>query len=325
MNEKNLKEIPIFFSIDDGYIPCLGVAIKSIEENASKNYLYHMIVLYTDMSEENIKNIKSEFETDNFKIDFCNLSERIKEKEDVLSVRLRDYYSNTIYYRLFIQEEFPQYDKAVYIDSDIVVLDDIAKLYNTELGDHLLGAVPEGVVNHGPKVFAEYVKAFIGVVPERYFNSGVLVMNLKEMRKSKILQKFIYLIDKYNIDTVAPDQDYLNALCKDRVVYLPEEWDKMPDFGDNYQDIKEIYLIHYNMFRKPWHYDDVAYQDAFWKYAKKTSYYEILQNELKNFGEDKKEINLKGGEKMATYCATIMTNKVTFVTLMKEVEEKFGN
>ena len=41
------KEIPIFFSIDDGYIPCLGVAIKSIQENAKDEFNYHIYVLYT--------------------------------------------------------------------------------------------------------------------------------------------------------------------------------------------------------------------------------------------------------------------------------------
>lgn len=318
------KEIPIFFSIDDGYIPCLGVAIKSIQANAKDEFNYHIYVLYTQMSEENINNIKTEFDKDNFIIDFYNIEENVKEKAETLSVRLRDYYSNTIYYRLFIQNEFPQYDKALYIDSDIVLVDDIAKLYNRELGDHLLGVVRDGVVEYGPEILREYVKNFVCVPVEQYFNSGVLVMNLKEMRKAKIEERFLYLIDKYNIDTVAPDQDYLNVLCQGRTLMIPESWDKMPDFCGGYPDINDLHLIHYNMFRKPWHYADVAYQEAFWKYAKQTSYYDTLQNELKNYPQAKKEADFKGAEGMNTYCSAIMTNKINFKTIYDDAVAKFG-
>lgn len=318
------KEIPIFFSIDDGYIPCLGVAIKSIQANAKDEFNYHIYVLYTQMSEENINNIKTEFDKDNFIIDFYNIEENVKEKAETLSVRLRDYYSNTIYYRLFIQNEFPQYDKALYIDSDIVLVDDIAKLYNRELGDHLLGVVRDGVVEYGPEILREYVKNFVCVPVEQYFNSGVLVMNLKEMRKAKIEERFLYLIDKYNIDTVAPDQDYLNVLCQGRTLMIPESWDKMPDFCGGYPDINDLHLIHYNMFRKPWHYADVAYQEAFWKYAKQTSYYDVLQDALKNYPQEKKEADFKGAEGMNTYCSAIMTNKINFKTIYDDAVAKFG-
>jgi len=318
------KEIPIFFSIDDGYIPCLGVAIKSIQANAKDEFNYHIYVLYTQMSEANINNIKTEFAKDNFTIDFYNIEENVKEKAETLSVRLRDYYSNTIYYRLFIQNEFPQYDKALYIDSDIVLVDDIAKLYNRELGDHLLGVVRDGVVEYGPEILREYVKNFVCVPVEQYFNSGVLVMNLKEMRKAKIEERFLYLIDKYNIDTVAPDQDYLNVLCQGRTLMIPESWDKMPDFCGGYPDINDLHLIHYNMFRKPWHYSDVAYQEAFWKYAKQTSYYDTLQDALKSYPQEKKEADFKGAEGMNTYCSAIMTNKINFKTIYEDAVAKFG-
>lgn len=318
------KEIPIFFSIDDGYIPCLGVAIKSIQANAKDEFNYHIYVLYTQMSEENINNIKTEFAKDNFIIDFYNIEDNVKEKAETLSVRLRDYYSNTIYYRLFIQNEFPQYDKALYIDSDIVLVDDIAKLYNRELGDHLLGVVRDGVVEYGPEILREYVKNFVCVPVEQYFNSGVLVMNLKEMRKAKIEERFLYLIDKYNIDTVAPDQDYLNVLCQGRTLMIPESWDKMPDFCGGYPDINDLHLIHYNMFRKPWHYSDVAYQEAFWKYAKQTSYYDTLQDALKSYPQEKKEADFKGAEGMNTYCSAIMTNKINFKTIYDDAVAKFG-
>ena len=98
-------------------------------------------------------------------------------------------------------------------------------------------------------------------------------MNLREMRKSKIEEKFIYMLTKYNLQTICPDQDYLNVLCRDRVIYLNESWDKMSQFGTA-MDEDEISIIHYNMFRKPWHYKDANYSSLFWKWAKKTEFFD---------------------------------------------------
>ena len=128
--------------------------------------------------------------------------------------------------------------------------------------------------------FRRYANLGVGVEYTKYFNSGVLLMNLDEYRKEQIQQRFIYLLIKYNFDTAAPDQDYLNVLCYNKVHYIDKSWDKMP-VGDEYEG--ELNLIHYNNFRKPWFYDDVPYGEYFWEYAKKTDYYEDILEIKKNF------------------------------------------
>ena len=55
---KELKEIPIFFAIDDQYTPFLAVALKSLIENANKDYKYLIKVLHTNVQEEHMKQIK---------------------------------------------------------------------------------------------------------------------------------------------------------------------------------------------------------------------------------------------------------------------------
>ncbi len=316
----NLKqEIPIFFSADDNYIPCLAVAIQSLKDNASKENNYKLIILNSKMTDEGKKQVK-QFETDNIKINFADISKATSKMSKELELRCRDYYSETIYYRMFIPSQFPEYDKAIYLDSDIVIQEDIANLYNIDLGDNLLGAVMDSVVANDES-FRKYAKVALGLESyKKYFNSGVLLMNLKEMRKANIEKKFIYLLLKYNLDTIAPDQDYLNILCKDRVKYLPETWDKMPDFGKRYE-ASELHLIHYNMFRKPWHYADVPYSDVFWKYAKKTPYYDELQKELASYSEEAKKEDSEGNVKLVGYSNMIMAQDVKFVDIIKETED----
>ncbi len=312
------SEIPIFFSADDNYIPCLSVAIHSLIANSNEENNYRIIILHTGMSLLGKAEVKR-METNNVRISFQNISHITTKLKKALALRLRDYYSETIYYRMFIPSMFPEYEKAIYLDADIALQDDIANFYNTDLGDNLLAGVPDQVIGSVP-VFTRYAKEALGIAPNHYFNSGVLLMNLREMRKSRIEEKFLYRLINYNLDTVAPDQDYLNILCKGRVKYLPETWNKMPDYGKVYKT-EELHLIHYNMFRKPWHYDDVRYQESFWNYAKETRYYDTLKKTLESYPEESKQADIKGAEKLEDYARQIMKQEFKFADIDDELDE----
>ena len=314
MNKPN--EIPVFFASDDNYIPCLAVAIHSLEKNASKKNNYKLIILHSGMSEKGKQEIK-EFEQENIKIDFKDISNIENDLKDDLALRLRDYYSSTIYYRIFIGSLFPEYHKAVYIDSDVVLLDDIANLYNTDLEGNIIGAIPDGVV-HDSKKLQDYVEVNDGVENKKYFNSGVLVIDLDKFRETRVEERFVRILTKYNCDTIAPDQDYLNILCKDKVKYLPLSWDKMPDYCEHL-DEKDLHLIHYNMFRKPWHYRDVEYSDIFWKYAKETKYYDELKKELESYTDEQRQKDAKGGENMVVMAENIMKSNQKFTDIKEDM------
>lgn len=314
MNKPN--EIPVFFASDDNYIPCLAVAIHSLEKNASKKNNYKLIILHSGMSEKGKQEIK-EFEQENIKIDFKDISNIENDLKDDLALRLRDYYSSTIYYRIFIGSLFPEYHKAVYIDSDVVLLDDIANLYNTDLEGNIIGAIPDGVV-HDSKKLQDYVEVNDGVENKKYFNSGVLVIDLDKFRETRVEERFVRILTKYNCDTIAPDQDYLNILCKDKVKYLPLSWDKMPDYCEHL-DEKDIHLIHYNMFRKPWHYRDVEYSDIFWKYAKETKYYDELKKEFESYTDEQRQKDAKGGENMVAMAESIMKSNQKFTDIKENI------
>lgn len=267
----NNKIIPIFFATDDNYVPYLAVAIKSMLENASSDYFYKIHILTEGISNKNKDRLKA-YETPNSEITYIELSNYIAKIKDRLTSTLRDYYTESIFYRIFIASLCPEYDKAIYLDCDIVVLGDISKFYNIDLEDNILGAITDDVIN-GNEDFKIYSQLGVGVDPDKYFNSGVLLMNLDEYRKQKIQQRFVYLLIKHNFETAAPDQDYLNVLCKNKIKYIDKGWDKMST-DTNFDG--ELNLIHYNNFKKPWLYDNVPYEEHFWKYAKMTDFYEDI-------------------------------------------------
>ena len=281
--ENNLDVIPIFFAVDDGYIPFLAVALQSLIENSSKNYYYSIKILYTNIEEENKQKI-SKYKKENVNIEFVDLNYYIKKVKDKLYTR--DYYTKTTYFRLFIPNLYPQYDKAIYLDSDIVVLGDIAELYNVNMGNNLIAAAPDDVIQT-TKVFQEYAEKVVGVADYRnYFNAGILLMNLDEFRKFNFQEKFLYLLETIKF-TVAQDQDYLNRLCKGKVKIIDKAWDRMPIAIDDMKE-EDIKVIHYNLAYKPWHFENVLYKTYFWKYAQKTEFYKQIEDIRKSYTEEER-------------------------------------
>ena len=286
--ENNLEVIPIFFAVDDGYMPYLAVALESLIDNASKNYYYSIKILYTNINEENKKRI-NKYQRDNVNIEFVDLNYYIEKVKDKLYTR--DYYTKTTYFRLFIANLYPQYNKAIYLDSDIIVLGDISELYNVELGNNLIAAAPDDVIQT-TKVFQEYAEKVVGVADYRnYFNAGILLMNLDEFRKFNFQEKFLYLLETIKF-TVAQDQDYLNRLCKGKVKIIHKGWDRMPIAVDDIP-IEEIKIVHYNLADKPWRYDNVRYGEYFWEYAKKTEYYDFICKAKESYTEEQRFADLQ--------------------------------
>lgn len=279
----NNKEIPIFFAIDDGYTPFLAVALKSLLVNANKDYNYSIKVLHTNVGEVHKNQIKK-FECENVNVEFVDLSYYIEKVQDKLYTR--DYYTNTTYFRLFLPELYPQYDKVLYLDSDIIVVGDISELYNTDMGTNLVAAAPDDIIQT-QKVFQDYAELVVGVAKyQHYFNAGVLLMNLDELRKFKFQEKFLYLLGKVKF-SVAQDQDYLNRLCKGRTTIVSHDWDVMP-YVNNETKEEDIKLIHYNFAYKPWHFEDIVYSEYFWKYAKETEFYEEILEIRNSYTEEQK-------------------------------------
>lgn len=290
-----MNKINLFFAIDDNYCPFLSTAVYSMLKNANKNYKYDIYVLHNGINADNQEIIKNQIKNE-ASIEFVDVLEFVdmKEKLDVLADKLvtRDYYTKTTYYRLFIPNMFPHLEKALYLDSDIVITGDIAELYNVELGENLVGAVPDMAVQNTP-VFVDYVENALGVKGDRYFNAGILLMNLNQMRKENFEDQFINLLGKYSF-RVAQDQDYLNVLTKDRVQYVDNSWNVQP-VPNNICKVDKINLIHYNMLWKPWIYEGIDYADVFWDYAKASPMYDKIVAIKDAVTDECRENKLKGG------------------------------
>lgn len=306
------KIIPIFFTIDDGYAPFLSVAVNSAIKNSSSDRQYKAIVLYQSLTEENKCKLKS-LETENFKVELTPMKANFEQLDDRMSNRLRcDYFTLTIYFRLFIPAMFPEYDKGIYIDSDVVLTDDIANLFDIDIGDNFIGACNDLSIADIPPLVA-YTEQAVGMKKTEYINSGVLLMNLKKMRECDIEGHFLDLLSTYHFDSVAPDQDYLNAMCNQKIYYLDAAWDAMPN--DARPKLEKTSLIHYNLFSKPWCYDNVQYEEEFWKYAEDSGYLDEIKAYKAAYSDEKKQEDSKCLELLVRRGAEIIENEITFKKL----------
>ncbi|MCQ2523408.1 MAG: 1-acyl-sn-glycerol-3-phosphate acyltransferase [Lachnospiraceae bacterium] len=274
--------IPVFYACDDGYAKYLIVSITSLIAHASAKKKYNIHVLYTSMSDENMNKLLK-LSTKNVSILFHDVSKELAKMKSKLAIR--DYYSATTYYRFFIPDMFPEYDKALYIDADTIVLSDVAEFYNYHLGNNLVGAVQDMLVKND-KIYGKYVEDVLNVSRAAYFNAGVLLINLIRFRKNRIKNQFSELLNLYTF-VVAQDQDYLNILCQDNILWVDSKWNvQMTEKQIREED--EIGIVHYNLAEKPWHYKNGKYADYFWRYAEKTSEYEEILAVLNSFDADAK-------------------------------------
>ena len=309
------REIPIFFTIDDSYAPFLAVALNSAIKNSDPQRNYKAIVLYQDLGADNISRLQS-LQTENFKIELMPIRANMEALDDRMSNRLRcDYFTLTIYFRLFIPSMFPQYDKGIYIDSDVVLTDDIAKLFDIDIGENYIGACNDLSIADIPPLVA-YTEKAVGVNAKEYINSGVLLMNLKKMRDDDLEGHFLSLLNKYHFDSIAPDQDYLNAMCNGKIYYLEEKWDTMPN--DAKPMLTETSLIHYNLFSKPWCYDGIQYEKQFWNYAQDCGFIDEIREFKASYTEDKKKTDSECLELLVRRGMEIPENDITF----KKMNEK---
>lgn len=285
--------VPVVFAADDNYVSQLTTTVYSAMKNADPSYFYDVVVLQRNIAWDKQERLRDFFKQfPNMSLRFTNVERELSGHD--LSIN-NAHISIETYYRFLIQKLLPFYDKVLYLDSDIVINGDIAKLYNTDLQGKLLGAIRDIDflanlnVKHGKRM--GYAKNVLKMKnPYDYFQAGVLVLNTKAMRERYTIRQWLTYAS--NPAFIYNDQDVLNAHCEGEVLYLPWEWNVVHDCGGRVgnlfvqapNDIYDAYMrsrnnpqiIHYAGFQKPWTDPDCDFASIYWRYARETPFYERL-------------------------------------------------
>ena len=290
----------ICFASDAKYAKHLGLALLSLIENTKKDKTYDIVIFdngFTFHQKELLRYLGANHE--NISIRF------IKTKKFIDSYKLysKQHINSTSYARLLIPELLRNFDKVIYLDCDLVVNHDIGELYEINLGNNYVAATRDYVNiawNHDPSINGDekrkYAKEALGLDNfYDYFNAGVMIFNNKELSKE------ISSLDLFKLAASRKwtwmDQDVLNKVCLGRVEYLIPNWNVMPhnDEEDNklieytcperyfieYKSIlKDPYIIHFAGHFQPMYAPHVKFSEIFWKYARKSDFYEELLFEI---------------------------------------------
>ncbi len=215
MEEKSQIKIPVVFACDNNYRIPLGVAMSSLLSHASETTFYELYLLYTEGLSDDLKDmlLKLQKMYYNFSLQLIKVENALLE--DATSHLA--YISNATFYRLFISELLPEYDKIIYLDSDILVLGDLSELFEYDIQDYILAGVIDWDCQEKLKS-SEARQTEIGIDLDIYINAGILLMNLNLIRQNQMVDIFKqHMKIKYSL----ADQDILNICCHNRILRLP--------------------------------------------------------------------------------------------------------
>lgn len=203
--------IPVVVAFTPNYFIPVAVCLHSLILNANKNDRYHFICLLTESLSDDQKRGLESIANGNGAIIYSF----IIIKDVLQNIYINEKYTVAASYRLLLPQILPEHDKVIYMDCDMIVRSSLAVIYNSvDLDNFYLGAVFET-----PLDFQRTYMIEIGCDPDKYINSGFLIMNLKRLRQDNVVPRFLQLAksDKY----IFPDQDILNIVCKGQIYGLP--------------------------------------------------------------------------------------------------------
>lgn len=295
------SNIPVVFASDKKYIAFVSVAIASIISNAQPDTNYDIVILATDLYDFH-KRMLLQLAKDkkNISIRFFDMNNYIK-KFHINSLMSINHITTAAYYRLLVGQIFKNYNKIIYLDSDIIVLEDIAALYKINLQGKTLGACLDTIIsNKLDKViikdgFEKYLREVLNIPnTNNYFNSGVLVIDLDKWRQN-ISETQLFELAIIN-NRFFHDQNVLNAAFLNQVHFLDIKWNvqyhikfKTPEYQlyidqnicQYYDDVtKTPSIVHYTSHAKPWNELGHTYTADWWMYARQSPFYEILLSDI---------------------------------------------
>lgn len=260
-----MSEINVLYCFDSRFSKLATVSIYSLLKNKHDTThinLYCMVAPHT-YGKRKIQKVIDKFP--HAKI----IWRTIRHNENPFRKHDFSRWSPVIFYRLFACDIFPELNKILYLDSDTIICSDLTELYNTNISDYAMGAVrdmaPIYDKNH-PNGRYVYNFAHKYLNDDPYYNSGVLLINAKNMRKNKEILNI-------NIPLKYPDQDLLNAAFHNKILPLELKYNYAPGviiptfFSDH--EIKTIkhkkYAILHFYSIKPYIYLHIPMYSLFYK------------------------------------------------------------
>ncbi|TXJ55897.1 glycosyltransferase family 8 protein [Brachyspira aalborgi] len=267
-----MNEVVIAYITDDNYVMPTIVSITSAIMNKNESSIYKIFIIGVSINNEN-KKIIEEF-----------ISKNINDKIYLNIMHFNQHYNfddshpyvtSAAIFKFDIANILSDYDKVLYIDCDTIILKDLTELFEINLNDYYAAVVKDYIV------YVLHENLLLGI--EDYFNSGVMLLNTKLLRKDNVKELLLYY--KINKDRRHfMDQDCFNYIFNSKVKFIKPKYNYMRticdydrDSLDNFFecDTSENIVILHLVWFKPWDENvvEAKYFYDFWKYYQYTDYF----------------------------------------------------
>lgn len=247
-NEEIDENINVAICVDDNYCQHISPMLYSIDKNTHEKVDVYLI--YYKLKPESLEHIVRLNEI------LTNVEVKIRKLKDYQYERLSLFKETKLpteaYFRLLLPELLPEVKRVLYLDVDMLILNDLKELYQTKLGNNVMGVVRDFPFTNDKNSWAYFL---LGDAGERYFNSGMLLLNLEVMRKNNIVEKFIKFISETSQYYFLGDQDAFNVFFFYDVKVLGNENNYIAENQSILEKTNfDVTIMHYCGFSnpKPW-------------------------------------------------------------------------
>jgi lipopolysaccharide biosynthesis glycosyltransferase len=266
--ESLTSPLVIVCGADDRYAMPLAVTLYSTLINLEKDSTLYLYIIDGGISTKSQKQLQKVLNIKHIDLHIKWITP--PEQKFLNGVKTHSWVSTATYLRLLIPDVLPEkFEKAIYLDSDLLVMANLRELWNEEIENYALLAVRDTLVQNISSHLGIIKYKELGLEPETpYFNAGVLVINLKKWRSEKIRQKVLEYLCKYKKYIQMGDQEGINAVLANDWKHLHYKWNVMPHIlaYERWEEstvkdairpiVKELIhnpnICHFAGFHKPW-------------------------------------------------------------------------
>lgn len=288
-----MEFVNIALAADDNYAQHAAVVMASTKANVNTDDVPLRFFLLSDgITESKMDCLKKTSAMLDVQLVILDLS----EKEQFASFYTSGHISKAAYFRLMLAEILPtDVHKIIYLDVDLLVLDDIEKLWKTELNGHPVGAIPDFGIMSSARLMKQKHDVLGLSLDREYFNSGVMVMDIDAWRANDYGKQVIDLAQSGSFPH--HDQDALNKVFMDKWQPITECWNVIPPVYNLFLKVvlnsklrnravaakKNVAVLHYAGRYKPWEFECTeGFNDKYYYYLSKTAFADVNMPQPRN-------------------------------------------
>lgn len=269
------ETVNVVCTIDNSYVQHCAVLLSSLFTN-NPELRFKILIVNDGIDRKRQTKLANFLDENNQLFSFITIDKSVFKDAPV-----SEHFSMANYFRILVTELVDSsIEKVLFLDSDIVIRRSILPLWNIDISEHSHAAV------ENPRVSADY-KRNLGVSEDSsYFNSGVLLINLRIWRQLNVLHQSIEFINKHPDKIHYVDQDALNHVLQNRWLRVESQWNAQKAFfttsasadlgvtsDEYYQTKQNPAIVHFTGggSSKPWHYNcSHPFRSEYYKYLSQT-------------------------------------------------------